>query len=56
MSELCKAVPGLGNLKKNDRDGLLHVVCDTYPVEQLQQKNGKGRPSIIHRWIFDAVN
>ena len=56
MAELIKAVPRLGNLKKHERDGLLAMVVEDFPVERLQQtpESGRGRPSIIHRWMADA--
>jgi len=55
MSELIKAVPRLGNLKKHERDGLLAMVVEDFPVERLVVKpEGKGRPSIIHRWEQDS--
>lgn len=52
ISELIKSVPKLGNLKKHERDGLLAMVVEDYPIERLSVKpeGGKGRPSIIHRW------
>lgn len=53
MSELIRAVPALGNLKKNDRDGLLSMVCEDFPVARTASKGGKGRPSIIHTWSDD---
>lgn len=53
ISELIRDIPKLGNLKKHERDGLLAIVCEDFPVERLQQapEGGKGRPAIIHRWI-----
>lgn len=55
MSELIKAVPRLGNLKKHERDGLLAMVVEDFPIERLTVKpEGKGRPSIIHRWEQDS--
>lgn len=53
MAELIRAVPALGNLKKNDRDGLLSMVCEDFPVGRSTSKGGKGRPSIIHTWTVD---
>ena len=52
MSELLKRVPKLGNQKKHERDGVLAMVCEDYPIERMVQKppTGKGRPSIVHRW------
>ena len=56
ISELIKQVPKLGNLKKHERDGVLAMVCEDFPVERLVQtpEGGKGRPAIIHRWIGEA--
>lgn len=56
ISELIKIVPKLGNLKKHERDGLLSMVCEDFPVEKLVQtpEGGKGRPAIIHKWIGEA--
>lgn len=53
MAELLNLVPRLGNLKKFERDGLLAMVCEDFPIERLQQKpeGGRGRPSIIHQWV-----
>jgi len=57
MSEMIKAVPGLGNLKKHDRDGLLSMICEDFPIERSVSKPvGGGRPSILHTWRGDAVN
>jgi hypothetical protein len=54
MSELIKAVPGLGNLGKPQRDGLLAMVCEDFPIERAVSKPiGGGRPSIIHTWAVD---
>ena len=55
MRELLDAVPGLGNLTKPNRDGILMQVCMDYPIEQLRQSEpGKrGAPKIIHRRIAD---
>ena len=52
VNELIKSVPKLGNLRKFERDGLLAMVCEDYPIERLTVKpeGGKGRPSIIHKW------
>lgn len=50
MAELIRAVSALGNLKKHDRDGLLAMVCEDFPVERTTSKNGPGRPSIVHTW------
>lgn len=56
ISELIKQVPKLGNLKKHERDGVLAMVCEDFPVERLQQtpEGGRGRPAIIHRWIREG--
>lgn len=56
ISELIKNVPKLGNLKKHERDGVLAMVCEDFPVERLVQtpEGGKGRPAIIHKWIGEA--
>lgn len=55
ISELIKQVPKLGNLKKFERDGLLAMVCEDFPITREQQAppGGRGRPSIIHRWAAD---
>ena len=52
ISELMKAAPKLGNLRKFERDGLLAMVVEDYPIDRLTIKpeGGKGRPSIIHKW------
>jgi hypothetical protein len=51
MAELIKVVPGLGNLGKPQRDGLLSMVCEDFPIERAVSKpTGGGRPSIIHAW------
>jgi len=54
MHEIIQAVPKLGNLKKPERDGLLAMICDDYPIERakIETKN-KGRPPIIHRKVAD---
>jgi len=56
INELIKQVPKLGNLKKHERDGVLAMVCDDFPIERLQQQpeGGRGRPAIIHRWIREG--
>ena len=53
IAELIKQVPKLGNLKKTERDGLLAMVCEDFPIERLSQKpeSGRGRPAIIHQWV-----
>jgi hypothetical protein len=57
MSELLKAVPVLGNVKKHDRDGILAMVCEDFPIERSVIKPaGGGRPSIVHIWSGGAVN
>ena len=54
MAELIKQVPRLGNLKKHERDGLLAMVMEDFPIEKMSVKpEGKGRPSIIHRAVQD---
>ena len=54
MAELIKAVPGIGNLGKPQRDGLLSMVCEDFPIEKsLSKPIGGGRPSIIHSWSAD---
>jgi len=54
MAELIKVVPGLGNLGKPQRDGLLSMVCEDFPIERAVSKpTGGGRPSIIHTWRID---
>ena len=51
ISELLKIVPGLGNLGKPNRDGLLAMVREDFPIEQSVSKPvGGGRPAIIHTW------
>jgi hypothetical protein len=56
INELIKEVPKLGNLKKYERDGVLAMVCEDFPIERLQQKSesGRGRPAVIHRWIGEG--
>ena len=55
MAELIKLVPRLGNLKKHERDGLLAMVMEDFPIEKLVVKPvGKGRPSIIHRMMMEG--
>jgi len=56
INELIKQVPKLGNLKKHERDGVLAMVCEDFPIERLQQQpeGGRGRPAIIHRWIREG--
>lgn len=53
VNELIKAAPKIGNLRKFERDGLLAMVVEDYPIERLTVKpeGGKGRPSIIHKWV-----
>jgi hypothetical protein len=54
MAELIKVVPGLGNLGKPQRDGLLSMVCEDFPIDRAVSKpTGGGRPSIIHTWRQD---
>lgn len=50
IRELLQLVPRLGNLRKIDRDGLLAMIVEDYPIERIVQKPPKGRPAIIHRW------
>ncbi|NBT33584.1 MAG: hypothetical protein EBT13_17250 [Rhodobacteraceae bacterium] len=55
MAELLRQVPKLGNLKKPERDGLLAMICDDYPIERAKLEAGPkgGRPRIIHRKVAD---
>jgi len=55
MAELLRQVPKLGNLKKPERDGLLAMICDDYPIERAKLEAGPkgGRPFIIHRKVAD---
>lgn len=54
MREIIRAVPGIGNLSKPNRDGLLAMVCEDFPVARSVSKpSGRGRPSIIHTWDED---
>lgn len=59
MSEILLKVPSLGNLRKHERDGLLAMVCEDYPIVRAVQKPGKGskggRPAIIHTWDEDGA-
>lgn len=53
MSELIAAVPALGNLGKPQRDGILAMVCEDYPIEQTKIETPRGRRPIIHTWQGD---
>ena len=51
MSEMIRQVAGLGNLGKPQRDGLLSMVCEDFPISKSVSKPmGGGRPAIIHTW------
>lgn len=56
INELIKQVPKLGNLKKHERDGVLAMVCEDFPVSKQSQapEGGIGRPAIIHKWDGQA--
>jgi hypothetical protein len=47
MSDLLKQVPALGNLNKQQRDGLLAVIIEDFPIDRSVVKpDGRGRPKI----------
>ena len=50
MSELQAKVPAMGNLGKPQRDGLMAMICEDFPIERTTLQGGKGRPPIIHTW------
>jgi hypothetical protein len=49
MSELIAEVPPLGNLGKPQRDGLLAMIREDYPITS-KQSQGRGRPALLHIW------
>lgn len=53
INEIIKQIPKLGNLKKHERDGVLAMVVEDFPIERQVQtpEGGRGRPAIIHKWI-----